>query len=89
MRGKKICFISEGLFILVIVFFHFLNLQFGAFLEMGIDGGCDGAIRLMSCPKADDFTANSTFLRACNKDMSKVVQVVAGENFLKIVRQRS
>ena len=82
-------FISEELFILVIVFFHLLDLQFGAFLEVGIDGGCDGAIRLMPCPKTDDFTANSTFLRACNKGMSKVVQVVVGENFLKMVGQRS
>ena len=52
---------------------------------MGIDGGCDGAIRLMPCPKANNFTANSAFLRACNKGMSKVVQVVVGENFLKMV----
>ena len=57
-------------------------------MEVGIDGGCDGSIRLMSCPKADDFTANSTFLRACNKGMTKVVQVVVGENFLKMVGQR-
>ena len=78
-------FISEELFILVIVFFHLLDLQFGAFLEMGIDGGCDGTICLMPCPKTDDFTANFTFLRACNKGVSKVVQVVVGENFLKMV----
>ena len=78
-------FISEGLFIFVIVFFHFLDLQFGAFLEVGIDGGCDGTIRLMSRPKTDDFTANAAFLRTRNERMSKVVQVMVGENILKMV----
>lgn len=52
---------------------------------MGIDGGCNGTIRFMLCPKADDFTTNFAFLRACNERMSKVMQVVVGENFLKMV----
>ena len=66
-------FISEGLFILVIVFFYLLDLQFGAFLKVRIYGSRNGAIRLMPCPKADDFAADTTFLRSCNKGVSKVV----------------
>lgn len=76
------------LFVLVVVFFHLLNLQFRAFLEMGIDGGRNRAISSMSCPKADDFTTNSTFLRTRDKGMSKVVQMVVWKYAFEMFRQR-
>ena len=72
------------LFVLVVVFFHLLNLQFRALLEVGIYGGRNRAVRSMSSPKADDFTANSTFLRARDKGMSKVVQVVVSKYVLEV-----
>ena len=74
------------LFVLVVVFFHLLNLQFRAFLEVGIYSGRDRAVRSMSSPKADDFTANSTFLRTRDKGMSKVVQVVGWKYVFEMVR---
>ena len=76
------------LFVLVVVFFHLLNLQFRAFLEVGIDGGCNRAVRSMPYPKADDFTTNSTFLRARDKGTSKVVQVVVWKLTKDFVNER-
>ena len=76
------------LFVLVVVFFHLLNLQFRAFLKVCIYSGCNGTIRSMTCPKADDFTTDSTFLRTRDKGMSKVVQVVVWKYVFEMFRQR-
>ena len=42
----------------------------------------------MSCPKADDFTANSAFLRTRDKGMSNVVQVVVWKYVFEMFCQR-
>ena len=76
------------LFVLVVVFFHLLNLQFRAFLEVGIDSGRDRAVRSMSSPKAYDFTTNSTFLRTRDKGMPKIVQVMVWKYVFEMFRQR-